>query len=147
MSLRIRDHGSSADCVEHSRETSRITHPSVRLVVFVHQVVSAAPLCHLYGRSCVPLSGGPRDGSDSLTGQGATEALHRVRAIVVLSLSVWAAPPARQCVSEYIWTDEVQICKMQSIMMQFSPESNMDGSLCTKGQEKINTRAQEMLSR
>lgn len=49
---------------DKNRKVTVGTHKAVALLLFLLQDVNVAPLCHLYGCSCVPVSGGTRDGHD-----------------------------------------------------------------------------------
>lgn len=50
---------------KHLRRTAN-TYQSIAVMLFVHQCMSAAPFCHLYGRGRIKLGGGgTRDGGDA----------------------------------------------------------------------------------
>lgn len=75
--------------------TTAITHQSISLMLFVHQGMSAAPFCHLNGRSWIPVSGGTRDGGDA-SGPGLIYFTWWVRTAAVVWLALRASPPIVQ---------------------------------------------------
>lgn len=76
--------------IRNSDETTEervITHQSIGVMIFVHQVIGAAPLCHLYGRGCIKFSGCAGDGGDA-GGPGLVPVTWRIRTPAVVWLAL-----------------------------------------------------------
>lgn len=82
---------------QETTEEHAVTHQSVGLMLFVHQDTSAAPFCHFYGRSCIPVSGGTGDGGDA-SGPGLVYITWWVWTAAVVWLAFWASPPVVQTI-------------------------------------------------
>lgn len=87
---------------KREEEMTVTTHQSVGFMLSVHQDSSAAPLCHLHGRSCIPVSGGTRDGGDAC-GPGLVWVTWWVRTAAVVWLAVWASAPEVQTTEGVKW--------------------------------------------